>query len=321
LDGYPSYNDIMAKNIKVLSVNVSSGHDMPEKPATQFQPCSNKMSGKEFVYPQNYVLRLMGKERNDRISEIPQGDIMSGTVDFDIITEGYDLTQAMPLDRFSGENMEIEVIKVLGKSPYAKGVTHKETGKKSIPAEGIYARVTTPGILKPGDILEYIPRIFYIEVVTLSDRAYRGEYKDLSGPRVEELINIHFSKFTRTIKLQRTIIPDDENLLKQLIGASTHKSTDILITTGGTGVGMRDITVDTIKPMLTNEVPGIMEMIRVKYGSQKPQALLSRSVVGFIDNMLVYTLPGSVKAVNEYMEEILKTVDHLIYMRHGLDVH
>ncbi len=73
--------------------------------------------------------------------------------------------------------------------------------------------------------------------------------------------------------------------------------------------------------MLDKEIPGIMEMIRVKYGANKPNALLSRGVAGLMSESLVYTLPGSVKAVNEYMEEILKTLEHLIYMRHGLDVH
>jgi len=94
-----------------------------------------------------------------------------------------------------------------------------------------------------------------------------------------------------------------------------------MITTGGTGIGQRDITVETVKPLLDKEIPGIMEAIRIKYGSQKPNALLSRGVAGLMNNTLVYTLPGSVKAVNEYMTEILKTLEHLIYMREGLDAH
>ena len=64
-----------------------------------------------------------------------------------------------------------------------------------------------------------------------------------------------------------------------------------------------------------------MEAIRLKYGMEKPNALLSRGVAGVMGNTLVYTLPGSVRAVNEYMEEILKTMKHLIYMLYGLDAH
>ncbi len=96
---------------------------------------------------------------------------------------------------------------------------------------------------------------------------------------------------------------------------------DVIFTTGGTGIGKRDITVDTVKSFQFREMPGIMELIRVKYGQEKPNALLSRSVAGIIDDTFVYTLPGSVKAVNEYMVEILKTIDHLFHMRAGIDSH
>jgi len=96
---------------------------------------------------------------------------------------------------------------------------------------------------------------------------------------------------------------------------------DIIITTGGTGIGPKDFTPDVVKPMLEKEIPGIMEMIRMKYGQQKPNALVSRSVAGVIGETLVFTLPGSVKAVEEYMTEILTMLEHLIYMLHSLDFH
>ena len=64
-----------------------------------------------------------------------------------------------------------------------------------------------------------------------------------------------------------------------------------------------------------------MEMIRMKYGAEKVQALISRSVAGVMGKTLVFTLPGSVKAVNEYMDEIRRSMLHLIYMLHGLDLH
>ena len=73
--------------------------------------------------------------------------------------------------------------------------------------------------------------------------------------------------------------------------------------------------------MLDKEIPGIMELIRMKYGMLKPNALLSLGIAGVMDDSLVYTLPGSVKAVEEYMTEILKTLQHLIFMLHGIDSH
>jgi molybdopterin biosynthesis enzyme MoaB len=64
-----------------------------------------------------------------------------------------------------------------------------------------------------------------------------------------------------------------------------------------------------------------MENIRLKYGQNKPNALLSRGTAGVMGESQVYTLPGSVKAVKEYMHEILKTIEHLIFMLHGIDIH
>ena len=117
------------------------------------------------------------------------------------------------------------------------------------------------------------------------------------------------------------IIPDDDFKLKVNIASVLQANADIIITTGGTGIGSHDITVDTIKPMLDKEIPGIMEMVRMKYGMEHPAALISRSVAGLIGNTLVFTLPGSVKAVEEYMTEIQKNLQHLIYMLHDLDSH
>jgi molybdopterin biosynthesis enzyme MoaB len=64
-----------------------------------------------------------------------------------------------------------------------------------------------------------------------------------------------------------------------------------------------------------------MEFIRIRYGTEKPNALLSRGVAGILGNSLIYTLPGSVRAVDEYMDEILKTLKHTIYMQYGIDTH
>ncbi len=74
-------------------------------------------------------------------------------------------------------------------------------------------------------------------------------------------------------------------------------------------------------PLCDKLIPGIMEQIRVKYGSTKPGAVLSRGVAGIIGKTLVYTLPGSVKAVNEYTREILKTLEHLFFTVRGIDRH
>jgi molybdopterin adenylyltransferase len=165
-----------------------------------------------------------------------------------------------------------------------------------------------------------LPETIEVLVITLSDRAHRGEYEDLSGPRIREMISEYFSSVGWDFNINLNVIPDDADILREKL-ISAKEIYNIVITTGGTGIGPRDITVETVTPLLTKEIPGIMEFIRIKYGKEKPNALLSRGVAGIIGKSLIYTLPGSLRAVDEYLEEILKTIKHTIYMQHGIDTH
>jgi len=165
-----------------------------------------------------------------------------------------------------------------------------------------------------------MPEKIEILIITLSDRASRGEYEDLSGPMINQMVQEYFEPLDFRFSVTDVIIADDAEELKNIL-TDSGKDYNIIFTTGGTGIGPRDITVDTVRPLLSKEIPGIMEFIRVKYGAEKPNALLSRGVAGIIGNSLIYTLPGSVKAVKEYMTEILKTLEHAVYMQHGIDTH
>jgi len=165
-----------------------------------------------------------------------------------------------------------------------------------------------------------LPDRFDVLVITLSDRAFKGEYKDLSGPRIKERLEEFFTTENWDSEITVTLIPDDADSLKELI-LEAKKSSDMIFTTGGTGIGPRDITTETVKPLLDKEIPGIMEFIRVKYGAEKPNALLSRGIAGISGKSLVYTLPGSLKAVDEYMSEIIKTLRHTVFMQYGIDTH
>jgi molybdenum cofactor synthesis domain-containing protein len=158
-------------------------------------------------------------------------------------------------------------------------------------------------------------------VITLSDRASRGDYEDLSGPAVTANIREFFTAKAVAIEIENCIIPDDPEQLKARIQSSKETGIHVIFTTGGTGIGPRDFTPDVVRPMLNKELPGIMEMIRVKYGTIKPAALLSRSIAGVSGQTLIYCIPGSRKAVAEYCSEILPTVIHSIKMILGIEDH
>lgn len=160
-----------------------------------------------------------------------------------------------------------------------------------------------------------------IQVITLSDRASKGIYDDLSGPEIVQFLSEYFTEKNWQFKIDALIIPDDAKRLEEELLQAKNNKTDILITTGGTGIGPRDFTPEVVNKVLDKEIPGIMENIRIKFGQKVPNALLSRGVAGVMGETQVYSLPGSVKAVREYMGEILKTLEHLIYMLHGIDTH
>lgn len=164
-----------------------------------------------------------------------------------------------------------------------------------------------------------LPEKFKVLVITLSDRAHSGSYADLSGPAVVKYVRYAMAAAGWECDISQRILPDDAVALRAAL--TEARLFDLIITTGGTGIGPRDITPDVVLPLLTKEIPGIMEQIRVKYGTRNPKALLSRGVAGTIGNTLIYTLPGSVKAVHEYMAEIVKTMEHTFYMLYGVDVH
>jgi molybdopterin adenylyltransferase len=158
-------------------------------------------------------------------------------------------------------------------------------------------------------------------IITLSDRASRGEYMDLSGPAIAKMINEFFDKKDIAIEIENVIIPDDPQKLSSLLIEFRNQGIEVVFTTGGTGIGPRDFTPDVVKPLLDKEIPGIMEIIRVKYGSTKPAALISRSIAGVSGNTLIYSLPGSPTAVSEYCQEILPTIIHSIKMILSIDDH
>ncbi len=220
-------------------------------------------------------------------------------------------------DVFKTRDVELEVTQK-GKPFHDE---FRESGNYMMPREGIFCRVKKVGVLQTGDELEYIPKVFKARIITLSDRATKGIYEDRSGPAVTEDLKKQFQKTGWRVETENIVIPDDQHKLRNLLKDLLQQQYDIVITTGGTGIGTRDITPEVMQEFIKKEIPGIMEMIRWKYGIEKPAALVSRAVAGVNGKTLLFSIPGSVKAVREYMGEINKHLKHLFYMLNDVDVH
>ncbi len=311
----------MGNGIKVLSVNVSEKKGIIKKPVEEIELTEIGVVGDAHSGSWHRQLSLLAKESVDKFSAQAQREIAFGEFAENITTEGILLNECKPFDLFVSDDIILEVTQIGKKCHGDNCAIFSEVGNCVMPKEGIFCRVVKGGNLKAGVEFEYIPRIFSARIITLSDRAYKGEYDDLSGPRITNLLEDHFNSISWKLETENIIIPDEEEKLDMLLKDAREKDIDIIITTGGTGIGFRDISPEVIAANLDKEIPGIMEMIRLKYGAEKPNALLSRSVAGVMGNSLVFALPGSVKAVNEYIPEILKSLQHMFLMLHGINAH
>ena len=314
----------MMKNsdhIVVRSVNISKEKGTVKTPVDSGIITHEGIQDDAHSGPWHRQISLLSVDSINNFNKKAAREIKFGEFAENLTLEGIDLSQVGLLDRFYSDEIELEVTQI-GKKCHGDGCAiFLEVGKCAMPKEGLFCRVTKAGHINTGDQLFFNPKVFKALVVTLSDRAARGEYEDKSGTWIKEKMNDFCISSFRRHQVEHVIIPDESKKLLNTFHYAKENNFDLLISTGGTGIGSRDITPETLSPFIDKRLPGIMEMIRVKYGADNPNALLSRSVAGISGKMLVYALPGSSKAVKEYMEIILPTLKHSYYMVSDLDVH
>jgi molybdopterin adenylyltransferase len=148
-------------------------------------------------------------------------------------------------------------------------------------------------------------------VLTVSDRASKGVYEDLSGPAIEKILLEHFPD----ISIRRMIVPDEPKEIRKVLESAL--SEDYIITTGGTGLSPRDITPEVTTDFCEKMLPGIAEILRMESYRQTPNAMLSRGVAGIRNKTIIINLPGSVKAVQFCMGILIKILPHALEMLEG----
>jgi len=147
-----------------------------------------------------------------------------------------------------------------------------------------------------------------VGVITISDKGSTGERQDTSGPAIQELLE----PLPADIKCYE-VIPDDPALISgRLIHFADTLRLDLIVTTGGTGVGVRDFTTEATRAVIDKEIPGMAEVMRTESLKKTPHAMISRAVVGVRGQSLIVNLPGSPKAVRENLMAILPAIPHAV---------
>ena len=245
------------------------------------------------------------KERSKGAVQLPPGIFGEN-----LLVEGYDF-KAYPVETIFKIGDVVLKITQIGKECHTGCEIMQRTGECIMPHEGVFARVLKGGMVSVGD--EVILNPIRAAIITASDRSYRGEREDKSGPRIAELL-MEKGYVVGTMQL----LPDDEDgLAGALIKITDEEKPDVIFTTGGTGFSPRDHMPEATLRVADRNVPGIAEAIRAYSMNITPRAMLSRAVSVIRKDTLIINLPGSPKAVEECLEFLLPVLDHGIGILRG----
>ena len=144
-----------------------------------------------------------------------------------------------------------------------------------------------------------------VGIITISDRASAGDYQDLGGPALKQV-----AQKTGWQVLSEAIVPDDEARIQETIRSFSRQGCALILTTGGTGIGPRDVTPEAIRAIMRVELPGFGEIMRAESMKITPNSILSRSLAAIVDLSLVIALPGKPSGAVECLGFVQGAITH-----------
>lgn len=148
-----------------------------------------------------------------------------------------------------------------------------------------------------------------VGILTISDRAARGEAEDQSGPIIAQIVQEHLHAGV----IRRQVVADERASIEAALAAwADSGEVDLILTTGGTGFAPRDVTPEATQAVIDRPAPGIAEAMRAASLRVTPHAMLSRAVAGIRGQALIVNLPGSPKAVQENLAVVLPVLPHAV---------
>ncbi|MBI4238335.1 MAG: bifunctional molybdenum cofactor biosynthesis protein MoaC/MoaB [Deltaproteobacteria bacterium] len=162
------------------------------------------------------------------------------------------------------------------------------------------------------DYQERIPESLRVAVLVTSDATHAGKREDKSGAYIQKRLRA-FSLTPQTF----LVLPDDQAAIAATLRQWADEAYDLVLTTGGTGLGPRDVTVEATRSVIEREIPGIAEAMRAHGQRRTPYAMLSRGLIGVRGKTVIANLPGSSRGVAESMDAIFPALFHLYPMMRG----
>lgn len=292
---------------RVVAVSISDKQGVKKNPIDQGQLLDNYgLQGDVHAGPWHRQVSLLAQESIDKMRskglELSPGDFAEN-----ITTSGIDLL-ALPI----GSRLRIGPTAILEVTQHGKECHHhcaiyRQVGDCVMPREGIFVRVLKGGPVKAGDEIEPV-KLITVGVLIASDKGARGEREDNCSDLIEKMVEQIAGEV-----IQQAILPDEEVILKEkLLEWADEWKLDLILTSGGTGLGPRDVTPEATRAVIEREAPGIGEAMRLAGLKNTPRAMLSRAVAGTRGGTLIINLPGSPRGVEESLGAILEALPHAV---------
>jgi molybdopterin adenylyltransferase len=144
-------------------------------------------------------------------------------------------------------------------------------------------------------------------IITISDRASKGLYDDLGGPALRNAAESYGWKI-----LAESLVPDEKSDIQRAIREQISKGCQLILTTGGTGVALRDVTPEAVREIATRELPGFGEVMRAESMKITKNAILSRNLAAVVDKSLILCLPGKPSGAVECLAFVVAAIPHCV---------
>lgn len=237
------------------------------------------------------------------------GNVEDGAFGENVLVSGLDFKN-LPVGTILKCGEVVLEMTQIGKECHSHCNIFHRVGDCIMPREGVFAIVKNGGVMKIGDIMvaefPVADAPLRAAVMTLSDKGFAGERVDESGPKAVAMLEAAGYEIVETL-----LLPDAQKKIeRELIRLADSRQVDLIITTGGTGMSVRDCTPEATLAVATRNVPGIAEAIRAGSMAITKRAMLGRGASVLRNNTLIVNLPGSVKAVEESLEIVLPELEH-----------